>query len=95
MGHEKWILCNNVKGKRSWGKRNEPPPPTSKADLHPKKVMLCVWWDWEGVFYYELLLGNKTIHSNKYCSQLDQLKVALYEKHLELVNRKHSIFHQD
>ena len=35
------------------------------------------------------------INSNKYCSQLDQLKAAHDEKHPELVNRKRKIFHQD
>ena len=35
------------------------------------------------------------INSNKYCSQLDQLKAALNEKCPELVNRKHITFHQD
>ena len=35
------------------------------------------------------------INSNKYCSQLDQLKTALDKKCPELVNRKHIIFHQD
>ena len=94
MGDEKWILYNNVERKRLWGKRNEPPPSTPKAGLHPKKVM-CIWWGWKGVLYYELLLENQTINSNKYCSQLDQLKAALHEKRLELVNRKHIIFHQD
>ena len=48
MGDEKWILYNNVERERSWGKRNEPPPTTPKAGLHPKKVMLCIWWDWKG-----------------------------------------------
>ena len=48
-----------------------------------------------GVLYYELLLENQMINSNKYCSQLDQLKAALDEKHPELVNRKHKIFHHD
>ena len=94
-GDEKWILYNNVERKRSWGKRNEPPPTTPKAGLHPKKVMLCIWWDWKGVLYYELLLENQMINSNKCCSQLGQLKAALDEKHLELVNRKCIIFHQD
>ena len=93
-GNEKWILYNNVERKRSWGKRNEPPPTTPKAGLHPKKVM-CIWWAWKGVLYYEPLLENQTVNSNKYCSQLDQLKAALDEKHPELVNRKHTIFHQD
>ena len=69
--------------------------PHQKAGLHPKKVMLCIWCDWKGVLYYELLPENETINSNKYCSQLDQLKAALDEKHPELVNRKRIIFHQD
>ena len=35
------------------------------------------------------------INSNKYCSQLDQLKATLDEKRPELVNRKRIIFHPD
>ena len=81
--------------KRSWGRRNKPPPTTPKAGLHPKKVMLCIWWYWKGVLYYELLPENQTINSNKYCPRLDQLKAALNEKRPELVNRKCLIFHQD
>ena len=87
--------CNNVEWRRLWGKWNEPPPTTPKASLHPKKVMLCIWWAWKGVPYYELLPLNQTINSNKYCSQLDQLKAALDEKRPELVNRIRIIFHQD
>ena len=37
---------------------------------------------------------NQKINSNKYCSQLNQLKAALDEKRPELVNRKRIIFHQ-
>ena len=94
-GDEKWILYNKVERKRLWGKRNAPPPTTPKANLRPKRVMLCIWWDWKGVLYYELLPENQTINSSKYCSQLDQLKAALYEKCPELVNRKRIFFHQD
>ena len=65
-----------------------------KASLHTKKVM-CIWWDWKGVLYYEFLPESQTINSNKYCSQLDQLKAALNKKHPDLVNRKSIIFHQD
>ena len=57
--------------------------------------MLCIWWNWKGVLYYELLLENQTINYNKYWFQLYQLKAALYKKPPELVNRKHIIFHQD
>ena len=95
MGDEKWILYNNVEWKRSWGERNELPPTIPKPGLYPKKVMLCIRWDWKGVLYYELLPENQMINSNKYCSQLDQLKAALDEKHPESVNRKCIIVHQD
>ena len=94
-GDETWILYNNVGQKRLWGKWNEPPPTTPKAGLHPKKVVLCIWWDWKWVLYCELLLENQMINSNKYCSQLDQRKAALNKKRPELVNRKRIIFHQD
>ena len=90
MGNEKWILHNNVECKRSWGKWNEPPPATLKASLHLKKVM-CIWWDWKGVLYYEILQENQMIKS-KYCSKLDQLRAALDEKCPELCSRKCTIF---
>ena len=89
------MLYNNVEWKRPWGKGNVPPSTTPKASLHPKKVMLCIRQDWKGVLYYEPLPENQLINSNKYCSQLDQLKAALDEKRPELVNRKCIIFHQD
>ena len=38
---------------------------------------------------------GKPNSSNKYCSQLYQLKAALDGKHPELVNRKCLLFHQD
>ena len=50
--------------------------------------MFCIWWDWKGVLYYEVLLENQMIDSNKYHSRSDQLKAALNDKRPELVNRK-------
>ena len=77
IGNEKQMLYNKVEQKRLWGKQNEQPTTTLKASLQPKKVILCVRWDWKGVLYYELLLENQMINSNKYCSQLVQLKQHL------------------
>jgi len=65
-GNEKWIICNNVERKR-WCKRGESALITSKSGLHPKKVMLCIWWHWKGIVYYELLPDNEIINSDKYC----------------------------
>ena len=58
---EKWILYNNVEWKRCWGKRNESPLTTPKAGLHPKKVKLCICWDWKGVLCCEPLPEKELI----------------------------------
>ena len=51
---------------------------------------------WSGLpFSSPVLLENQMTNSKEYYSQSDQLKAALVEKHLELVNRKYIIFHQD
>ena len=67
---------------------------------HCRQILYhCTSWeaqqDWKGVLYYKLLPEKQTINSNKYCSQLEQMKTALDEKYSELVNRKHIIFYQD
>ena len=54
IGDEKWVTYDNVKRKRSWSNRGEPVQ-TAKPGLTVRKVLLCVWWDWQGIIYYELL----------------------------------------
>ena len=68
--------------KRSWSKRDEPAQSTSKADIYHKKVMLSVWWDFKGIFYFVLLPRNKTINLNVYCHQLMKLNKEITRKNL-------------
>ena len=42
--------------------------------------MLCVWWDQEGVIYYELLKPDETVNAHRYHQQLIKLHRALCEK---------------
>jgi len=84
-----------VTRKRSWTMPGSRPQTVAKPGLHPKKVLLSVWWDWKGVLHYELLQPNQTINSAKYCSQLDDLKAAIAEKRPELHNRRGVVFHHD
>ena len=42
-GDQKWIVYNNVNGKRSWMMEDEPAQTTPKAETHRKKIMLSVW----------------------------------------------------
>jgi hypothetical protein len=47
---EKWIFYDNVIRKRQWCRPVETPKPTPKKNLHSKKLMICVWWDMEGIY---------------------------------------------
>ena len=76
MDKEKWLLYKNVEWKRLWGQWNETLTTTWKVGLHPRKEILCIWWHWKEVLYYELLSENQTINSNRHCFQLVQLKTA-------------------
>lgn len=94
-GDEKWILYNNVARGRTWSKQGTVPATAVKQRLTPLKVMLCVWWDWKGIVFYELLPKNETIDSAKYCQQLDRLKEAVAQKRPELARRRGVVFHHD
>jgi len=94
-GDEKWVVYNNIRRKRSWSRPGEPTQTTSKADLHQKKVLLSVWWDYKGIVYFELLPPNRTINSDVYIEQLTKLNNAVEEKRPELTNRKGVVFHHD
>ncbi|XP_025266855.1 histone-lysine N-methyltransferase SETMAR-like [Camponotus floridanus] len=94
-GDEKWIVYNNVERKRSWSRRDDSLQTTSKAELHQRKIMLSVWWDWKGVVFFEPLPRNRTINSDVYCRQLDSLNESVIQKRPELVNRKGVVFHHD
>jgi histone-lysine N-methyltransferase SETMAR len=82
-GDEKWVLYVNHTRKLQWVNREDLPDPEPKTDLHSKKVMLSIWWDFQGIIYFELLPPNTIVDSELYCKQLQNLKVALQAKRLE------------
>ena len=53
--------------------------------------MLSIWWNWKGILYYEHLPANKTIKSDIYCEQFDNLKEE-FKKCAEMVNRRAVVF---
>ena len=94
-GDQKWTVYNNVNRKRSWMMQDESVQTRPKAEIHQKKIMLSVWWDYEGILYYELLPRNQTINSNVYVQRLAKLSDAVQEKRPELANRKSVVFQHD
>ncbi len=59
-GDEKWVLYINCTHRRQWLSPGQTGVTTPKADLHPKKVMLSVWWECQ--WNYSLENSSKWLH---------------------------------
>jgi len=66
------------KHRKSWVESDQSLTP--KPNIHAKKILLCIWWDWKGVLYYELLQPSDTIREDPYQQQLINLSDVLEEK---------------
>ena len=53
---------------------------TLKPDVHPKKVMLSVWWDVRGIIHWESLPDGCIITADLYCQQLNRVAAKLKGK---------------
>ena len=51
-----------------------------KPDLHPKKTMICIWWDWEGMVHCKMLERNATVNKKLYIAQLHPVIIYSTEK---------------
>lgn len=79
-GDESWILYDSNAHRAVWLHRGEDPPTQPRSDLHPKKVLLCCFWDSRGMLYYELLPQGHTVTGIVYANQLQKLADAVREK---------------
>jgi hypothetical protein len=68
---EKWVLYINYAHRRQWLSVGQTGVATPKTDLHPKKVMLSVWWGVKVVIHWETLRNGCNITTDLYCQQLD------------------------
>ena len=91
-GDEKWVLYVSIERKRQWLKPGQKPRPTPKHGLHPQKRMLSVWWDVQGILYFELLPERHTITGRTYTAQLQKLTNQIQRKR---PGRHKIYFHHD
>ena len=72
-GDEKWVLYINHTRNHQWLSVGQTGTVRPKHDLHPKKVMLSVWWGVKGIIYWELLPDGCIVTIDLYCQQLDRV----------------------
>ena len=64
-------------------------------DRFCRKTLLCVWWNAEGVINYVIVLNNRTIDTDLYCTHLDRIYADLSWKYPAMVYRKRVLLQQD
>ena len=65
-----------MKQRKEWVAPGDTPKPRVKPDLHPRKTMICVWWDWEGMVHWEMLERNAMVNKELYIAQLHHINEA-------------------
>jgi histone-lysine N-methyltransferase SETMAR len=85
---EKWILYDNSRRSGKWVQRGQAPGMATKKDLHPKKVLVTVWWSVRGIVHVDYLRRGQTITADVYCKEIEEVHRKLLQTRAALVNRK-------
>ena len=93
MCNEKSILYDNLQWPAQWLDRKEAPKHFPKPNLHPKKVIVTVWWSPAHMIHFSFLNPSETIISQKYAQQINEMHWKLQCLQPALVNRKGPILH--
>jgi histone-lysine N-methyltransferase SETMAR len=85
---EKWVLYDNSRRSGSWSQKGSAPGTAPKSELHPKKVLMSVWWTARGIIHVDYFKPGSTITADVYCSEIEAVHQKLLESYTALVNRK-------
>ena len=66
-----------MKQRKEWVAPRDTPKPRVKPDLHLRKTMICIWWDWEGMVHWEMLERNAMVNKELYIAQLHCVNEAI------------------
>lgn len=92
---EKWVYFRNPDLRNQWLSPNQSPIPVAKRQRFEHKVLLCVWWNYEGPIHFELVPNGRTITAQFYVEQLQRMYEILAAKYPALINRKRALLQQD
>jgi histone-lysine N-methyltransferase SETMAR len=94
-GDEKWVFFRNTDRRTQWVPHGQEVQPVAKQDRFGKKVMLSVWWNFEGVLHFELVPHGRAVNAELYTQQLDCVYEVLKSRYPALVNRRCALLQHD
>ncbi|UYV65928.1 hypothetical protein LAZ67_3005902 [Cordylochernes scorpioides] len=97
-GDETWIYGFNSETTQQaseWRFKNEPRPKKARKAPSKVKVMLTVFFDYQGIVHHEFQQQGSTITADSYLGFLRRLREAIRQKRPELWRSKSWILHHD
>ncbi|WP_370716210.1 hypothetical protein [Sphingomonas sp. IW22] len=94
-GDEKWIFFRNSTGGKQWLQSGQSAQQIVKTKRFEKKVMLCVWWNFEGPIHWELVPDGRAIDATLYAEQLKRVHDVMSKRYPALVNRGRVLLQHD
>lgn len=97
-GDETWVYGYDVETKvqsSQWKSTSSPTPKKARQVKSNVKVMLTVFFDWQGVVYYEFLPRGETINRFRYLATLRNLREAVRRKRPMLWRSGDWVLHHD
>lgn len=92
---EKWIYMRNPDTRRQWLFPGQTAEPVAKRGRFERKVLLCVWWNYQGIIHHELVPDGRAINSDIYSEQLQKVCEIVRERYPALVNRRQLLLQHD
>ncbi|GFU19328.1 histone-lysine N-methyltransferase SETMAR [Nephila pilipes] len=89
----KWALYDTPILSKDCQSPQDSVPHCAKSPMHPRKIILCVWWTSCQVVHYQLLPMGQTTISDLHSQQFERVQQASQQK--ELVNCKGVLFLHD
>ncbi|UYV70401.1 hypothetical protein LAZ67_7002912 [Cordylochernes scorpioides] len=97
-GDETWIYgfdSETTQQASEWRFKNEPRPKKARKTPSKVKVMLTVFFDYQGIVHHEFQQQGSTITADSYLGVLRRLREAIRQKRPELWRSKSWILHHD
>ena len=88
QGIDKWVLVRTLSPTCGWSAHGLSSVYFPKSNLSPKKIMVTVWWSAAGLIHSSFLNPGRTIISETYAQQTNEMLQKLQCLQPMLVNRK-------
>lgn len=73
-GDEKWVMYSNPQTRKQYLGAGEKPRKVVKSRLSREKLLLCVFWDKDGILMADFLKPGETVNSDVYKDQMERLR---------------------